>query len=407
LHAAARTGHLEAVDLLLARGSDPNEVESNHDQTALMWAANEGHVQIVSALLEAGADPNMRARMNLLTERTNADFPSGGFTALMWAARNGHEDIVRTLVAGGADINMRNADLASAMMISIVNDRFDMAELLLELGADANDSSLYEAVVMRDATVDWYARDGSRLRPDHDNENTALDLIAMLLERGADPNLRSGRQMHSATMCCDTRANASAFYRAAVAADVAALELLIEHGADVSWTPPSVDGGGLATNANAGKPALIVAMTGGQGVPLSAGPGYARQGPPPFREAANRSPVDAVALLLDAGADANAALPDGTPVLHEAVNTRYLEMVENLVAAGARLDAKNKDGLTALHIAEQLPVEDPDNPFGRATKQKGNAEPAQLADYLRQAMTNAGIPIEPAPQIESQDASGS
>ena len=46
---------------------------------------------------------------------------------------------------------------------------------------------------MRDATTDQFAFDGSRLRPDHPNKLTALDLMKMLLERGADPNKRVHR----------------------------------------------------------------------------------------------------------------------------------------------------------------------------------------------------------------------
>ena len=59
---------------------------------------------------------------------------------------------------------MTNGDGATAMIIAIVNDRFDLAATLLELGADANDGSLYHAVEMHDATTDMRARDGSRLR---------------------------------------------------------------------------------------------------------------------------------------------------------------------------------------------------------------------------------------------------
>ena len=38
-------------------------------------------------------------------------------------------------------------------MIAIVNDRYDLAATLVELGADVNDGSLYHAVEMRDATT--------------------------------------------------------------------------------------------------------------------------------------------------------------------------------------------------------------------------------------------------------------
>ncbi len=189
LMAAARAGSVAAVQLLLERGADANAVESLQEQTALMWAAAEGHVDVVDALLDAGADPNRKARASELTTRsTRTDYPSGGFTALHWAVRNGDESVVRRLVEGGVDMNITNADGATPMMLAIINDRFDLAATLVELGADANDGSLYYAVEMRDATTDWRARDGSRLRVDHPNQRTALDLAKVLLEAGADPD---------------------------------------------------------------------------------------------------------------------------------------------------------------------------------------------------------------------------
>jgi ankyrin repeat protein len=85
----------------------------------------------------------------------------------MWAARNGHEGTVRRLAEGGADLKLKNGDGASAAMVAIYNDRFDMAATLVELGSDVDDGSLYVAVEMRDSTTDQFAFDGSRLRPNH------------------------------------------------------------------------------------------------------------------------------------------------------------------------------------------------------------------------------------------------
>ena len=134
-----------------------------------MWAATEGHAEVIKALLAAGADPNRKAHVSTIAERKNSDFPTGGFTALMYAAREGHDAAVRALIAGGADPKLTNGDGATAMAIAIVNDRFDLAKTMLDLGADANDGSLYFAVDMHDATTDMRARDGSRLRADFDN----------------------------------------------------------------------------------------------------------------------------------------------------------------------------------------------------------------------------------------------
>jgi len=162
--ASARAGSVEAVELLIKHGADVNAAELLQDQTALMWAAAEGHLDVVDALLKHGADPNRKARASELTTRsTRTDYPSGGFTALHWAVRDGDEAVVRRLVAGGADLKLTNADGATPMTLAIINDRFDLAAKLLELGADANDGSLYFAVDMHDATSDMRAKDGSHI----------------------------------------------------------------------------------------------------------------------------------------------------------------------------------------------------------------------------------------------------
>jgi uncharacterized protein len=388
LMAAARAGSADAVALLLRRESDPNTHEVFQEQTALMWAANEGHVEVVGLLLDAGADPDHRARMATLTERSiNADFPTGGFTALMFAARNGEEAVIRRLVEGGADLNLTNGDGATALMIAIVNDRFDLAARLLDFGADANDGSLYWAVEMRDATTDWFARDGSRLRANHRNELTALDLIRRLLDAGADPNRAFVGQMHSTAMCCDAFANASPFFRAAVAADVETLELLIAHGADLEWTPESVTGAARpAVNANVGRTPLMVAMNGGRGVPMAGGPGDIREGrAPPFREPANRDPVDAVRLLLSAGANPDALAPDGSAAIHQAARSGRLEVIRVLAEAGATLELANREGLTALQIAENAPA-DRRPPQAVISSEPAPASPVEVAALLRELM---------------------
>ena len=436
LMAAARAGSLPAVRLLLDRGVDVNATDVFQQETALMWAAAEGHVEVVDALLKAGADPNRKARVSTLTQRKNADHPTGGFTALMWAARNGHEGTVRRLVQGGADMTLKNGDGASATMTAIYNDRFDLAATLVELGSDVNDGSLYTAVEMRDSTTDQFAFDGSRLRPNHPNKLTALDLISLLLDRGADPYKPFTGQFHSTSMPNSDRFDNSPFFRSAVSSDVEALKVFIAHKVDLDRLPiivpaaapekteaeaeaedaPAGRGRG---NPNAGRTASMVTMTGGRAPQMTGGPGYLRSGDAPYREPGSRKPVDAFALLLKAGANPNAKAPDGSTLLHQAAQAANLDMIRALADAHVKFDEPNKDGLTALDVAEgkQAPGAAAARgarggrgapPAGGGARGRGGrgggTTPQDVAKLLRELMGLPPAPPAPAAPAASTDS---
>jgi ankyrin repeat protein len=417
LMAAARSGNLPAVTVLLENKVDVDAAEKIQKTTALMWAAAEGHTAVVDLLLKAGANPDLQGHITTLTERTiNSDHPTGGFTALMFAARNGDDATVDRLIAGGADLTLKNGDGASATMIAMYNDRFDTAARLVKAGADANDGSLYVAVEMREATTDQFAFDGSRLRPDHPNTATALDLIQLLLERGADPNQAFTGQFHSWSMPNSDRFDNTPFFRAAITADVEALKLLVAHGADLEQTPsaasapvavvatdqdPAAAGGRGRGNPNAGRTAAMVSMTGGRGPGMTGGPGYIRAGAVPYREPGSRKPEDAFALLLASGANPNAKGPDGATVLHQAAQAGNLTMIRALAEAKADFRLTNKDGLTALDVAEGK------RPEGAAAGARGGAPAGpgrgggrgaasrqEVATLLRELM---GLPPAAAP----------
>jgi ankyrin repeat protein len=416
LMAASRTGNIEAVKLLLDRGSFVNAVDPYQEQTALMWASAEGHAEVVKVLLAAGADPNLKAHVTQLTQRKNADHPSGGLTALMFAARNGHSEVVRVLMKGGANPKLTNADGATATIIAIVNDRFDLAKELIDLGADPNDGSLFFAVDMHDATTDMRAHDGSRLQPDHDNKMTALSLVKSLLDVGADVNKPFVGALHSTTLCCASAVRSSPFYRAASAADVEVLKLMLAKGAKIDWTPndiPAADPGpGAGKLAKAGPKAapkggkggapataVTVAMKGGKGASFAAGPGFGRLGPPPFREPGSRDPAEALKLLLDAGADPNTEVA-GVSLLHQAIQARNAAMVRVLAKSGASFEAVDKDGLTPLGAAEKLKGKPPagPNPQDPDAYRPKQDEPEELIAILREAMhlgPNDPVPAPP------------
>jgi ankyrin repeat protein len=408
LMAASRSGSVPTVRLLLARGVDVNAAESFQKTTPLMWAAAEGHIEVVDLLIEAGADVNRQAHITSLTKRHNADHPTGGFSALMWAARSGNEALVRRLVARGANVNLKNGDLASAAMIAMYNDRFDVAATLIELGSDVNDGSLYVAVEMRDATTDQFAFDGSRRRPDYPNARTALDLMRILLERGADPNQRFEGQFHSTHMPNTDRFDNTPFFRAAVAADVEALKLMVGHGARLDQVPPvepepekkpgDISVGGRRANPNAGRTPAMVSMTGGRGPAMTGGPAYIRDGAAPYREPGSRKPEDALAVLLGAGANPNSKNPDGTTLLHQAARLGNLEMIRALASAKVDFTQKNADGFTALDVAEGKQAASGAGPRGGGPPGGGRgrgrgASQQDVAKLLRELM---GLPPAPA-----------
>jgi uncharacterized protein len=418
LMAAARTGRMDAIELLLEAGADVNAADSYQNETALMRAAEEGHVDVVNALLAAGANPNVKGHVSSLTERKHADHATGGFTALMFAVRNGHENVVRALAKGGADLKATNGDGLTATSIAIVNDRFDLARTLLDLGADPNDGALFFAVDMHDATTDMRAHDGSRLRAEHPNQLSALDLVKLLLEKGADPNKAFIGQVHNTALCCDPEQNASAFYRAAIASDVEVLKLMVKHQAKLEWSPTEIKkkkdgddagGGGGRGNPNVGKTAAMVAIAGGRGAAFAAGPGFERLIAPPYREPGSRDQGEALKVLLDAGADPNAKSSDGASLLHQAVTAHRTDMIRALAAKGAKFDAVNKENFTPLQVAEKPEPPPPpgNNTDSRAWKPRRDSRDDVIAT-VRELMhlgPNDPTPIPPPrPEDEKKKA---
>jgi hypothetical protein len=206
-------------------------------------------------------------------------------------------------------------------------------------------------------------------------------------------------------MCCGPTIKSSPLYRAATAADVDVLKILLAQKPNLEWTPAEIKStdakpAGPGANANNGQTPLMAAMKGGNGPAIQGGPGYTRTGPPPFREPGDRDPQEALKLLIAAGANVNAKAPDGSTPLHQAVQAQQVAMIRELAAAGASLSAVNKDNLTPLLLAEKLPkTVAPVNPgavgAGPATRLKKDSREDVIA-AVRELM-HLG-PDDPAPQ---------
>ena len=102
---------------------------------------------------------------------------------------------------------------------------------------------------------------------------------------------------------------------------------------------------------------------------------------PEFRESANRDTLDAVTVLLEAGADANVTDPNQETALHIAAKALHPGIVRALVAHGAVLDAEDKDGLTPLQAVEKMEAPKPTPGF---FFQPPLAQPAEMVGLLQE-----------------------
>jgi len=291
----------------------------------------------------------------------------GGHTALILAARSGYADAAKTLVAAGADVNHVSAgDRTSPLLIATINGHFDLAKWLLEQGADPNAAAtngvtpLYAAL-----NVTWAPRAlYPQPRAFNQQQTTYLDFMKALLEKGANPNARLTKKVWYSEYNFDLAGvdeiGATPFWRAAFAGDVAAMQLLYDHGADPNIPTMRPAGRRPLGDVGAAREAQDVSglppiPVGGPGVPplqAAAGVGFGEG------FAANshiHSPagfLPGIKFLVEvAGADVNAVDHDGNTALHHAAARGDVESILYLVSKGADVKKVNREGQTVADMA--------------------------------------------------------
>jgi ankyrin repeat protein len=342
LMTVAQTGVVEAADVLLAHGADVDAREDWHGQTALMWAAAEGHPAMLERLVAAGADVNALSNVREW-ERQRSDeprdkwLPPGGFSALLYAAREGCADCVPVLAEAGADVNQTTAEDISGVVLALINGHYDTAMALLEAGTDPNiydytgRGALYAAADFN--TMPMSNRPSPNVLP---NEHSALDVMRLALEKGADPNAQLTRQAPYRAKLDrgnDTvlTAGTTALVRAAKSADLPSIRLLLEHGADATLT--------TRNDVNA----LMIA----------AGVGNAEQDTTGrFKNEADI--IETIDIMLAEGLEIDAVDSRGRTALHGAALQGFDRVVAALVERGADLTAQDRDGFTPLDTARGL-----------------------------------------------------
>jgi uncharacterized protein len=398
---AAAAGSSDAVGALLDAGADVNARESARGQTAIMFAAAHNRVPVLTLLVQRGADVAAASKvldLNAFTEEDSERRPAqptqttqpaadrkpqapgvdrnfvyteligymGGFTPLLLAAREGHTESVRALLESGADVNqVSEGDRSSPLLVATINGHFDLARLLLDRGANprlaaANGATpLYAAVNCQWAPKANYPQPRAHLQ----QKLTYLDLMAALLEKGADANVRVNRKVwysgYNSDLSGLDEIGATPFWRAAYASDVDAMKLLKAHGADplIPTMKPAgrrrfTDGAREQPKDISGIPAVPVGGPSVTALHAATGAGYAEGFAANSHRIHPAGWMPAVKYLVEEiGFDVNARDHEGNTALHHAAARGDNEMILYLVSKGADPKAVNRAGQTTADMA--------------------------------------------------------
>jgi ankyrin repeat protein len=434
---AARSGRVDLITRLVAAGIDVNARESIRGTTALMWAVSERHAGAVRALLAAGADPAMKSgpaglpqnyiapRLNvrsveearerrrraaaagrtydeqleferregvaptgpqarLLQDDSGDDVPivaglvgtgGGGLTALVFAAREGDLESARALLDAGADANQTTEYGWTPLLTAINNRNYALARLFVERGADVNLPNKGGWTPLYLATDNRNIEGGDYPVPKPDLDH--LEIVRVLLERGANPNARIRENTLTRTiftMQWFFEDGATPFIRAAQSSDTALMTLLLRHGAD-----PNV----ASVNGD-------TALTAAAGIGWVEGVTYERS---------REENVEAVRMLLDLGLDPNHANREGRTALMGAALKGRNAVIQLLVDRGARLDTRDRGSrdtervgsVAAGYLWQAL---DYAEGLVRVGVQSAVAYP-ETAAFIRKLMMERGLPVPP------------
>jgi ankyrin repeat protein len=400
LHVVARSGNVEAAKLLLKAGARVDARERFGDQTPLMWAVARRHPEMVELLISRGADVNARSAVRdykrvATAESRAATRDRGGLTPLMYAARGNCRECVELLLKHKADVNLPDPSDVPPLSIAMMNSNWDIAKRLVEAGADVNQWDINGNSPLAVAIGNMQSA-GNRnpLDQDHPNQASGLDLVKMLLDRGANPN----QQLYHGTGGLSADRGMTPFLAACGSGNIELVKLLLDHGANPR----------LATSDGRGPIIMAVGARGGRGgggafgpprgaAPAGA-PSGAEGGPRPAGGAPRMNPqVQLIELLAKAGADVKLvgkvhllARTRGGSALHYAVRGGgNHQVIQELLDLGLDINTKDEDGLTALDYAMgrgYVPFlampEQPDKPLVDFLRSKGaTVELAKTPDW--------------------------
>lgn len=345
LHAAAGSGSVAAMQMLLDNGAILEAVDSDGDRP-LHKAVQERQGMMIALLLNKGADLEAAA--------------GNGETALITAVRRGQQTVVRQLLDRSADMGMKDrCSGRSALQWAVIGGRETMVKLFLRnystRGLTENIlkmTSLYRAIdIDEENGIQQVLSDKQMLQSEELRGFFSLHAAAGHgYESVLEAFLKNGAEVDAKGKDSET-----ALHWAAIRGQIATTEWLLNNGANIE-----AEGTGSQTalklTARYGYTDVVKLLL-ERGADIESGGRDPTFGGTALLQAAMYGHVETMRLLLQAGANPNA--PDDTPgnksLLHRAATgMRSDEVVKILIASGANLEAKNSMGETALVEVVQM-----------------------------------------------------
>lgn len=165
---AIEDGDVDEVKTL-ASGSDLNQ-PGKHDMTLLFWALGNAindkktstHLEVITLLVEAGADP--------LQPR-----PQGKSSPAEFALKGDSADWINAMLDGGLSPDVKDKVFHEPIIFqSIKAKNTETLQAMLDRGADVNSTNSLGKTLVFDAL-----------------DNQSYDHVILLLDRGADPAIKS------------------------------------------------------------------------------------------------------------------------------------------------------------------------------------------------------------------------
>lgn len=337
---AAASGNVDVVRLLVDRGADLNATDTTNGQTPLMFAAAQGRTEAVKALLARKAHPDVVTRVSPI-------IPMGDRYKQATGGKG-----TREITSEGGRSDIRAMGGLTALMFAAREGHAGVVQALVEGGADVNRvSGADDLSPMTMAIV-----------------NGRLDIAKYLLDHGANPNLRAKNGVGPLWATVDARWPERTWYPPAniqeeKTSHLALLKALLDRGADPDvrivmkpwyrtfhgdWANPvGATPFWLAAKANdveamrlliaAGANPSIPSGSGASALQVAAGYGFEPQ-VTNFRPNAR---VEAVRYLVEeVGLDVNGRDTQGYTALHGAGLTANHELIAYLVAMGGDVTAR-------------------------------------------------------------------